>query len=80
MIVTGVALSFLAIVAADLVSYYNTPEGAALGWPSASAFVMAHLFDPEVLGSYGTDLAMFGVFAALGIFGTVRRLLATSRA
>ncbi len=23
---------------------------------------MAHLFDPEVLGSYGTDLAMFGVF------------------
>jgi hypothetical protein len=79
-ILTGVALSFLAIVAADLVSYYNTPEGAALGWPSASAFVMAHLFDPEVLGSYGTDLAMFGVFAALGIFGTVRRLLATSRA
>lgn len=79
-IITGVALSFLAIVAADLVSYYNTPEGAALGWPSASAFVMAHLFDPEVLGSYGTDLAMFGVFAALGIFSTVRRLLATSRA
>ena len=50
-ILTGVVLSFLAIVVADLVAYYNTPEGAELGWPSATSFVMAHLFDPSVLGS-----------------------------
>lgn len=79
-IITGVVLSLLAIVAANLVRDYNTPEGAALGWPSASAFVLAHLFDPVVLSAYGTEMAMFGVFAALGIFSTVRRLLATNRA
>jgi hypothetical protein len=75
-ILTGVVLSFLAIVVADLVAFYNTPEGAELGWPSASGFVLAHLFDPSVLGSYGSDMAMFGLFAALGTFGTLRRILA----
>jgi hypothetical protein len=78
-ILTGVVLSFLAVVAADAVAYYNTPEGAELGWPSATSFVLAHLFDPSVLGSYGSELAMFGVFAVLGTFGTLRRLLAGRR-
>jgi hypothetical protein len=62
------------------VHFYNTPEGAELGWPSATSFVMGNLFAPEVLGSYGTDMAMFGVFAALGVFSTLRRLLAANRA
>ena len=75
-ILTGVVLSFLAIVVADLVAFYNTPEGAELGWPSASGFVLAHLFDPSVLGTYGSDMAMFGLFAALGTFGTLRKILA----
>ena len=38
-------------------------------------FVRTNLFNGEVLKSYGTDLVMFVLFAALGIFGTVRRLL-----
>lgn len=78
-ILTGVVLCFLAVVAADAVAYYNTPEGAELGWPSATSFVVAHVFDPRVLGSYGSDLAMFGLFAVLGAFGTLRRLLAGGR-
>ena len=74
-IVAGVILSFLAIVAADIVDYHGTPEGQALGYPSALDMVAANLFDPKVLGSYGSDLVMFVVFAALGIFGTLRRLM-----
>jgi hypothetical protein len=79
-IVAGVVASFLAVVVSDMVHFYNTPEGAELGWPSATSFVMGNLFAPEVLGTYGTEMAMFGVFAALGVFGTLRRLLATNRA
>jgi hypothetical protein len=78
-IVLGVVLSFFAVVAADLVAFHATPEGAGLGWPSVTSFVMAHLFDPSVLASYGAELAMFGVFAVLGTFGTLRRLLAGRR-
>ena len=79
-IVAGVVASFLAVVISDMVHFYNTPEGAELGWPSATSFVMGNLFAPEVLGTYGTDMAMFGVFAALGVFSTLRRLLAANRA
>jgi hypothetical protein len=74
-IVAGVVLSFLAIVAADIVEYHGTPEGQALGYPSALDMVAANLFDPKVLGSYGSDLVMFVLFAALGVFGTLRRLM-----
>lgn len=79
-IVGGVAASFFAIVAADLVEAYNTPEGQAAGYPSVVEFVSANLFYGEVLKSYGTDLVMFLAFAALGVFGTVRRLLGVRRA
>lgn len=79
-ILVGVVASFLAVVVSDMVQFYNSPEGARLGWPSATSFVINNLFTSTVLGSYGTDMAMFGVFAALGIFGTLRRLLAANRA
>ena len=79
-ILTGVVLSFLSIVVADMVQFYNSPEGAELGWDSLSGFVMGNIFAPEVLGSYGSEMAMFGLFAALGVFGTVRRLMASGRA
>lgn len=78
-ILVGVVASFLAIVAADLVDYYNSPDGQGLGYPSVVDFVSANLFNPGVLTSYGTDLAMFALFAALGVFGTVRRLVGSSR-
>ena len=79
-ILAGVMASFLAVVVSDMVDVWNSPEGAELGWPSLSSFILGNIFDPGVLGSYGTDMAMFGVFAALGVFSTVRRLLAANRA
>ena len=54
---------------------YDTPEGQAAGYPSVVDFVTGNLFYGPVLKSYGGDLAMFLVFAALGVFGTVRRLI-----
>lgn len=78
-IVVGVVASFFAIVAADLVEFYGSPQGQSLGYPSSVDFVSANLFNGSVLSSYGTDLVMFIVFAALGIFGTLRRLVAHGR-
>ena len=78
-ILVGVAASFLAIVAADLVEFYNTPKGQSLGYPSVVSFVSGNLFTGDLLSSYGSDLVMFVAFAALGVFGTVRRLLGARR-
>lgn len=78
-ILLGVALSFLAIVAADIVEFYGTPEGKSLGYSSAVDMVTDNLFNADLIGSYGSDLAMFLVFAALGVFGTVRRLMGNRR-
>ena len=78
-VLIGVAASFFAIVASDLVEYYGTPNGQALGYPSAFDFVMANIFNFDVLRTYGSDLAMFVLFAALGIFGTLRRMARTVR-
>jgi hypothetical protein len=74
-IVVGVVLSFFAIVVADLLEAYNTPDVQALGYPSALEFVRSNMFYGDYLASYGTDLVMFVVFALLGVFGTLRRLL-----
>ena len=78
-IVVGVVASFFAIVGADLVEYYNSPDGQNLGYASVVDFVGSNLFNGEVLGSYGGDLAMFALFAVLGVFGTLRRLLRPAR-
>ena len=40
----------------------------------------ANLFYGPVLKGYTTDLLMFVAFAALGVFGTVRRLLGARKA
>lgn len=74
-VVLGIVASFFGIVAADLMEFYGTPQGRALGYPTEMEFVRTNLFNGEVLKSYGSDLVMFVVFAALGIFGTLRRLL-----
>lgn len=76
----GVALSFFAVVTADLVDFYNTPQGQSLGYPSVVDFVSANLFTGNVLSSYGSQAVMFVLFAALGVFGTVRRLVQARQA
>jgi hypothetical protein len=76
----GVALSFFAVVTADLVDFYNTPQGQSLGYPSVVDFVSANLFTGNVLSGYGSQAVMFVLFAALGVFGTVRRLVRARQA
>jgi hypothetical protein len=79
-ILVGVAASFFAIVAADIVDAYHTEVGQSLGYASWLDMVTANLFNPDVISSYGQDGVMFVAFAALGVFGTMRRLLAARRA
>ena len=76
----GVVLSFFAVVTADLVDFYNTPQGQSVGYPSVVDFVSANLFTGNVLSSYGSQAVMFVLFAALGVFGTVRRLVRARQA
>ena len=76
-ILLGVVLSFFAVVASDLMQFYDDAKASGLTPTIGKGeFVRDGLTDGEVLSEYGKDMAMFGLFAALGIFGTVRRLLA----
>lgn len=73
LIVLGVALSFFAIVASDA---YDAYDELGLSGISRFEFVRRAVTEPEVLQEYGKDLALFGVFAVLGIVGVGRRLFA----
>ncbi len=73
LIMVGVVVAFFAIVASDASDAYTM--FATTGSVSRTTFVMDNIFRPEVLSTYGTDMAMFGLFAVLGLFGTMRRLL-----
>jgi hypothetical protein len=78
LILLGVVVSFFAVVASDLIEAYD--DGVAAGLvPTVGKgeFVRRGLTDSDVLSEYGKDMAMFGVFAVLGIVGTLRRLMSS---
>jgi hypothetical protein len=78
LILVGVVLSFFAVVASDLVDAYDYGVDSGLvPTVSKTEFVRRGLTDTELLSEYGKDMALFALFAVLGIFGTVRRLLAS---
>jgi hypothetical protein len=77
LIVAGVVVAFFAIVASDAWDAYDK-FGGSIG-DSRVSFITNNMFRGEVLRSYGKDMAMFGVFAALGIYSTLRRLVASAR-
>lgn len=75
LIVLGVVVSFFGIVASDLWDAYD--ELSALGFDlgdSRVTFIREQLFESTVLREYGKDMAMFGLFAVLGIGGVIRSL------
>lgn len=75
LIVLGVVLSFFAVVASDLWDIYdNAIEAGFEAEVSKATFIREGLTDQEVLREYGKDMAMFAVFAVLGIGGVVRSL------
>jgi hypothetical protein len=74
LILIGVAASFFGVVISDLIDAYD--ELNLAGTVDKSQFIRDNVFEPELLKSYGKDLAWFIGFAALGIFGTIRQLFA----
>lgn len=75
-IILGVFLSFFAAVASDLWDAYD--QFQLDGMESRSEFIRDNLFRGEVLQNYGKDAAFFGLFAVLGIYGTIKRLVASA--
>lgn len=72
LILVGVVASFFAVVASDAWDAYDKVVGS--GAISRFGFLRTVMFDPEVLKSYGKDMAMFALFAVLGMFGIIRQL------
>jgi hypothetical protein len=78
LILLGVVISFFAVVASDLIEAYDDAVASGLvPTVGKGEFVRRGLTDSDVLSEYGKDMAMFGVFAVLGIFGTLRRLVSS---
>lgn len=76
LIVVGVVVAFFAVIASDASDVYTRIVVA--GSESRMSFVLNNIFRGDVLREYTTDMAMFGGFAVLGVFGTMRRLLSSS--
>lgn len=72
-IVVGVALSLVAMVAADALAYANQ-EFPEASFAEKFDFVTYNLLRGEVWQGYATDAFMFLVFAGLGTFGLIRQL------
>jgi hypothetical protein len=75
-ILVGVVASFFAVVASDAWTFFDQ-ENLGAGGESRVRFITDMMFNADILKGYGKDMAMFFVFAALGIFSTLRRLLSS---
>jgi hypothetical protein len=71
-IVFGVVASFYTMYISDLGLAFDQFGGVG----SKREFIRANLFNLEAISAYGTDLLFFIGFGVLGVFGTVRRLMA----
>jgi hypothetical protein len=76
LIALGVVGTAVAFVGWDASQYYgeHAAEAAASGVSRAS-FVWQNITDGQVLSAYAGDLAFYFLFAVLGTFGVMRRLL-----
>ena len=73
LIVIGVVVSFFAVVADDL--WRAFPQLVPPGVESRWTFVSDNVFNPSILRLYGRDAGMFFLFALLGMFGVLRRVM-----
>jgi hypothetical protein len=75
LILVGVVASFFAVIASDAWDAYD--KFVIPGAQSRTSFITDNIFRGEVLKEYGKDMAMFAVFAVLGVYSTMRRLIAS---
>jgi hypothetical protein len=75
-IVFGVVGSFYTMYISDLSAGYDQVIAGSYA-VSKGQFISDNLFNTELIKAYGTDLLFFVGFAVLGVFGTMRRLLAS---
>jgi hypothetical protein len=79
LVVLGVVASFFAVVGSDLYDLWDLLAGpsadSAYSVPSRGAFIRDNITNGDVLSEYGTDGALFALFALVGVYGTLRRLV-----
>lgn len=76
MIVLGVVACFFTMVAVDASEAYDHLGGAKAG-EGRVGFIFDNIFRADVLSYHGKDAALFVVFAALGMWRTLRHLVAS---
>jgi hypothetical protein len=72
-IVIGIAVSFFGVIASDAWDAYDK---LGVTGQTRTSFISDNVFRGEIIRSYGKDMVWFFVFAVLGVFSTVRRMLA----
>lgn len=77
LVALGLVIGFFGVVASDAWDAYDKYGDALPG--SRFSFITDNIFRGEVIKSYGKDIAMFVIFAALGVYSTLRRLVASAR-
>jgi hypothetical protein len=75
MIVLGVVVAFFGVIASDAWVVYDDAHGL-VGSQNRISFIVDNMFRGEVIRSYGKDMVWFALFGALGVYGTLRRLIA----
>ena len=73
LIVIGVIATFFAVMVSDAWDVYG--NAALRGGEGRLGFIEDNIFRGDVVRSHGQDMAMFAVFAVLGIFSPLHRLL-----
>jgi len=72
-IIVGVVVCFFGVIASDAWDAYDDLPMLE----SRTSFISNNIFRGEVIKEYSKDMAMFGLFAVLGVFGTMRQLFAS---
>ncbi len=80
LVVVGVVLCFFGVVSTELFRTYHTfTAGERATYGTLPQFWAANIVNPDILSQFARDAVLFLLFAALGIFGVVRRLARVSR-
>lgn len=74
-IIIGVVASFFSVVAFDLYTLYDNPPIGYEYLVSRTEFITSNILNGELLAEYGGDIAMFVLFAVLGVAGAFKTII-----